>query len=391
MQNIIQAVFSPGAAQTPIDRVLRFSVIGLALTLGTALAFLTFSGHGAFNTSSGVPWGLPVSMYLFLVLAATGLTFVAALSILFGFQDFAPVAKRCTWLSVAALIGGFTSLGLEIGHPFRMIWTLPTGMQYVSPMFWMGLFYTLYLVLLLGKFQRIHAGDWHSPLSHTLGLASFVSVVIAHSTLGLVFGMMTMRPLWYDGLISIYFLVMAAVSGGAFAVLFTYVAYDFKQENMPKALRALATGTALPKVFATIIGIGIMMIVDRTITGLWANLDGFQVYQELLRSPLWQLAFWLGLVVPFVVMVMPGTQRQAKWQIRASVLVILAMAIVFYYYVVGGQRVPMFKGAWEPDLVPYTPSLAEWAVALTGVFLVFTIYAIGEKLFNLADTPGGKD
>ena len=175
MQNIIQAVFSPGAAQTPIDRVLRFSVIGLALTLGTALAFLTFSGHGAFNTSSGVPWGLPVSMYLFLVLAATGLTFVAALSILFGFQDFAPVAKRCTWLSVAALIGGFTALGLEIGHPFRMIWTLPSGMQYVSPMFWMGLFYTLYFVLLLGKFQRIHAGDWHSPLSHALGLA-FVRV-----------------------------------------------------------------------------------------------------------------------------------------------------------------------------------------------------------------------
>ena len=234
------------------------------------------------------------------------------------------------WLSVAALIGGFTALGLEIGHPFRMIWTLPTGMQYVSPMFWMGLFYTLYLVLLLGKFQRIHAGDWHSPLSHALGLASFVSVVIAHSTLGLVFGMMTMRPLWYDGMISIYFLVMAAVSGGAFAVLFTYVAHDFKQENMPKALRALATGTALPKVFATMIGIGIMMIVDRTITGLWANLDGFEVYAELLRSPLWQLAFWLGLVVPFVAMVMPSTQRQAKWQIRSSVLVILAMAIVFF-------------------------------------------------------------
>ena len=51
----------------------------------------------------------------------------------------------------------------------------------------------------------------------------------------------------------------------------------------------------------------------------------------------------------------------------------------------------MFKGAWEPDLVPYTPSLAEWAVTLAGVFLVFTIYAIGEKLFNLADAPGGKD
>ena len=391
MSNASQTLLGTFVGGSHTDRVLKLSVAGLAVSGALALGFLAFQGHGAFNTSSNLPWGLPVAVYLFLVLTATGLTFVSSLSMIFGFNEFYPVAKRCVWLSVAALIGGFTALGLELGHPFRMLWTLPTGMQYVSPMFWMGVFYTLYLVLLLGKFQRIHAGDWDSATSKLLGIASFVSVVIAHSTLGLVFGMMSMRPLWYDGLISIYFLVMAAVSGGAFAVFFTYLAYDFKQENMPRHLRALAAGTALSKVFATLIGIGIMMIVDRTVTGLWANLDGFQVYQELLRSPLWHFAFWVGLVVPFVVLLTPSLQRQAKWQIRSAVLVIFAMFIVFYQYVVGGQRVPMFKGAWVPEMVPYAPSLAEWAVALTGIFLVFVIYAIGEKTYKLAACPACDD
>lgn len=389
MNMTLTAVFGTSGRLTPADKILRYSFGGLVLTGLVALGFLLFKGHAAYNTSSLLPWGLPVSTYLFLVLTATGLTFVSSFSVVFGFTEFYPVAKRCAWLSIAALIGGFTSLGLEIGHPFRMLWTLPTGLQYVSPMFWMGIFYTLYLVFVVLKFQRIHAGDWHSPTSKLLGITAFVTVVIAHSTLGLVFGMMTMRPMWYDGMISVNFLFMSALSGAALTVFFTYFAYGFKRENMPAGLRTLASETALPKIFATLIGLGIMMIVDRTITGLWSNLDGFQVYHELLRSPWWHFAFW-GLVLSFIAMLTPGLQREPRWQVAASVVGSLAMFIVFYHYVVGGQRVPTFKGAWVPDLIAYTPSLAEWAVSLSGVFLMFTIYAVGEKFLNLSDAPAQK-
>jgi Ni/Fe-hydrogenase subunit HybB-like protein len=302
MNRIVQAIFPTGSALHPEDRIYRYAFVGLAVTGLLAIGFLLVQGHAAFNTSSQLPWGLPVSTYLYLVLTATGLTFVSSFSLVFGFTEFYPVAKRCAWLSIAALIGGFTSLALEIGHPFRMLWALPTGMQYISPMFWMGIFYTLYLIFIALKFQRVHAGDWHSNTSKLFGLTAFITVIIAHSTLGLVFGMMTMRPLWYDGMIAVYFLFMAALSGAALTVFFTYAAYDFKQEKMPKGLRELASGTALPKIFATLIGLGIMMIIDRTVTGLWTNLDGFQVYEELLRSPLWHFAFWIGLVLPFFAM-----------------------------------------------------------------------------------------
>jgi uncharacterized protein involved in cysteine biosynthesis len=52
--------------------------------------------------------------------------------------------------------------------------------------------------------------------------------------------------------------------------------------------------------------------------------------------------------------------------------------------------VPTFKGAWMPDLISYVPSFAEWMVSLTGIFLMLTVYALGEKLLNLGDAPTGK-
>lgn len=371
--------------------VLALSGAALLVTLATTFYYLIFKGHVAFNTTSeGVAWGLPIITYVFLVLTSTGLTFIASMALLFGFDDFYPVAKRCVWLAVAALVAGFTALGLEMGHPFRMIWTLPTGLQYVSPMFWMGVFYSAYLGFLLLKFWRMEAGDWHGGASRALGVASFVSVVIAHATLGLVFGMMSMRPAWYSDLMPVYFLLTAALSGAAFAVFFTYLAYGFDRNAMPSGVRELKSSSRLPNIFATLIGIAILMVVSRAVTGYWTNLDGMQAVREQVQSPLFQFELWVCLVLPFFLMMAPRTQLQQRWQILASGLVIIGLFIGRYDYVVAGQRVPLFKGSWLPGLVEYTPSLAEWMITLTAFALVFFIYAAGEKLFDLGAAPADK-
>lgn len=369
------------------DTLLKISLLLLVASAGFVLFKLTTEGHASFNTANlGVTWGLPVSTYLFFVLTSTGLTFVASLSMVFGNEAFYVVAKRCVWLAVATLVSGFISLALEIGHPFRLLWSVPTGFQYHSPMFWMGALYSLYMVLLLLKFAKINGGDWHSSGSHRLGVASFVSVVIAHGTLGLVFGMMVMRPMWYDAMLPIYFLATAALSGGAFAVFFTYMAFGFSQERMPDKLRALASG-ALPKVFATVIGLVILITVSRTVTGLWSNQDGLQVYSTLLSSPMFHLELWLGLVVPFVLMLSPTLRGQASKQILSASLVIVGLFFGRLDFLVSGQEVPMFKGSWVHGLNQYTPSITEWAIAAMAFMMTLTLYALGEKLFNLSDTP----
>ena len=361
--------------------------IGLLSFAFVAFMLLT-EGGAAFNTSSdGINWGLAVSVYIFFALTSSGLTFIASLSMVFGFREYYPIAKRCIWLAIITLGAGFTVLALELGHPFRMLWAMPAGMQYLSPMFWMAVFYLIDLVLLLIKFDRLWHDDWHSPLSHFLSVASFVAVVLASGMLGLVFGSMVMRPMWFGSFTAVYFILTAALSGAAAIVLATYMAYGFRHENMPEPLRSMAAGKALPKVFATLTGIALFSVVTRIWTGLWSNLDGLEGFHALVRSPAFHVEVWVGLTLPFVLMVAPALQRQPRWQITAGALVLLGMFIDRYTFLVTGQAVPMFKGAWASGLAEYAPSLTEWMMAVLGFAIVFACYGLGEKLFHLAGNP----
>jgi molybdopterin-containing oxidoreductase family membrane subunit len=268
-----------------------------------------------------------------------------------------------------------------------MLWAIPLSFQFTSPMNWMGVFYTLYLVLLLLKFQRMNAGDWDSGASRNLGIASFLAVIVAHGTLGAIFGMMAMRPYWYGPLIPVYFLLTAALSGAAFAVLITYIAYG-SQDHMPEKVRALMTGP-VPVAFAAVLGITLIATISRAATGLWSNADGLQVWDYIVGTP-W---FWLemiGLVLALFILLSPAMRNDGKMQLAASLMVIVALFIGRYEYVIGGQLVPMFKGSWVPGLIDYTPSFTEWMLVLLAVSVTFALYAIGEKMFNLSAEPAEK-
>lgn len=382
---------------TPSGLVNTVALAGLA---GAAISFvLVFmnmlgQGHASFNTTSdGIVWGLPVSTYLFFVVMSTGLTFVAAFGMVFGIREFYPVAKRCVWLALATLIAGFTALAFELGHPFRMLWALPTSFQIVSPMNWMGVLYGAELVFIVWKLQKLEAGDWDSAASKKLGMASFVAAILAVAMLGSVFGMMAMRPYWFGGMIPMYFLLSALLCGVALTVLMSYVAYGFERNNMPQPLQDLLKGTtstlyaSIPVVFGTLVGITLVALTLRTATGLWSHQDGFQAFDWMVASP-WFALEAIALLAAFILMLSPGMRAGQGAQIGAALLVLVAMFIDRYLFVVGGQVVPVFKGAWISDFIEYTPSLTEWLIVVLAVSLCLAIYAFGEKKLRLAETPG---
>lgn len=364
----------------------------LCLVLGAAtgifaLYMLLTVGHAAFNTSSdGINWGIAVSTYVFFALTSSGLTMIASLPLVFGFTELRPIAKRCIYLAIITLVAGFAVLALELGHPFRMLWSVPFGMQVKSPMFWMGVFYSIDLVLLIWKFYLIWQEDWDGPLAHFLGTASFVAAILASGMLGLVFGSMAMRPMWYGSFTSIYFMLTAALSGAAAIVVTTYMAYDFNRNKMPVHLREMAEGDHMPKVFATLIGIALVMILTRFWTGLWSNLDGMEGFHALVKNPLFHLEVWVGLTLPFFMMLSPAIEHRPRIQMTAAFLVLGAMFINRYEFVVGGQLVPMFKGNWTSSLIAYTPSPTEWALTVFGFAIALGLYALGEKTFHLSAT-----
>ncbi len=377
-------------ALKPIGRgtlaLLALAGAGATMSLAVVLFNLLTQGHSSFGTSNEVPWGLPIATYVFFVLTSTGLTFVVSLATVFKFEQFYPIVKRCIWLAVATLIAGFSVLALEIGHPFRMLWALPFSLQVHSPMWWMGIFYSAYLVLLLLKFLRIQLGDWDSPLSRGLGIASFVTVVLAHGNLGALFGMMFMRTFWYDGLTFVYFLVVAGLSGVAFAILFTYLTDRLNGQRKSGKAGALMTDV-MPQLFAATLGIVLIFMYARTMNGLWGDLEGLEVFYRLAWSPFFHFEIWIGLVLPFIVLLSPTYRRKPSVLLGAAALVIVALFIGRYEYVVGGQVVPMFRGMAVPGYAAYSPSLTEWMLVVLGASITMFIYVAGDWLLDLTDSP----
>lgn len=367
---------------------LAAGAVALVVTLGGALAMLATQGHTAFNTTGdGVSWGLPVVVYVYFSMLSTGLALVASLATVFGFKAFAPIAKRCTWVSIGALVAGFTSLGLEMGHPLRMVWAVPLNFNPSSALVWMGIFYSVCLVLLALKFMRIQAGDWNSPTSHLLAKLGVVFEVLAIGTLGAAFGMMAMRPLWYGPEVPALYLATACLLGVAGAFIVTFMAYGVDHGAMPPKVAALLTG-ALPKLFATAIGVSLVFVGYRAITTLWSNADGLQVAHVLYLSPLFMLEYFVGLALPFYLMVNASSRNRAGMQLVAAVLVCVSAFIGRYEYIIGGQLVPLFKGSWVNGLIDYVPSMTEWLLLAAALAITVTFHAYGQKALRLDDQPG---
>jgi len=353
-----------------------------------AITQLSTQGHASFNTSSNLPWGQPIATYLYFALASSGLGLLASLPLVFGFKQYFPIAKRCIFLAFIILISGMTVLALELGNVFRMLWAIPLNFQTQSAMFWMGIFYALDLLFLLWKFRKMEAGEWDSKTSKQVGIASFLLVLLASGNLALIFGMMSMRPFWFDALLPIYFYFTAVTSGMAAVVFFAYLAYGFKRENMSQPMQDLMSG-ALPKLFAALIGGTLLFIAVRAITGLYTNNPEVSLVWSdyLFASPLYHLSLWVGLLLPFIIMLKSSLRNQLNIQLLVSVLVFLGLFAERYYFVIGGQVVPLFQGTWVPDLIAYTPSATEWALTIMGWSLAFLLYVLGEKFFNLSAMP----
>lgn len=365
-----------------LNSVMVASVAGVVVSLGVAGALLLGRGHAAFNTrSDGLMWGLPIVTYDYFLLTSTGLALLACLALAFNVRGLSAIAKRCLWLAAAAAVGAVAALMLELGHPLRSLYAIPLNFQVLSPLFWKAWFIAVYVVLLLVLFSRLHAGRGQA----TRGVATALAVAALGVTViaGLVYGMMAMRPYWYGGFVPVYFLAQSLLGGMAFAVLFTYFSHGFDQNALPPAVRTLFAST-LPIAFAALLGLVVLFVAVQTITGLWSNAEGLQVWDHQVRSPLFHLGLWGGLVLPLLLMLAPTRRARGGTQALAAALVITGLFIGRYEYIIGGQIVPLFKGSWVPGLIDYLPSAAEWMLLLLSASIFVALYAFGEKRLDLS-------
>lgn len=377
----------PTASAPLMGLVLIAAAVGLVAAGGYVLSQLMSVGHSAYNTDSrGLFWGLPIVTYDFFLLSSTGLTMIASAWTVFGVKDFEPIARRALWLAVAALVGGVAALFMELGAPLRAMLLIPTSFQTAAPLFWKVwgmIFYTIALAVLVLKW--LASGADAQPPKWAAVLA-FVAAVFITFVAGTVYGMMAMRPFWFGGEVSLGFIVEALLGGVTFVIIFTHLAHGMDAGRFDERTRNLFTGS-LAGLFGALMVAHAFFVASRLIAGLWSNADGMQVWHQLWSRPMFQAELWIGIGVPLLITVLPGLRKSIGLQLVAAVIAIVALFVARFDFVIGGQMVPLLKGSWAHGLLQYTPSLTEWAVLATAVFLANVVNAVGEKKLPLGG-PG---
>lgn len=363
--------------------ILLVALIGLLVSGGLVIHNLTQQGHAALNTNNlGLFWGFPIVVYDYFLLTSTGLAMVAAAAIVFGREGFRPVAKRAVWLALAGLAGGVAVLALELGHPLRAAWAIPFSFAFSSPLYWKVMCVSFYVLSLLVLMWRMLKPDWTFAALRTNAIVTLGLALGVTALAGVVYGSQSFRPFWASGDIPIAFIFESLLGGLAFIFFFTYLAYAFNAAALPAGVKRLFTGV-LPGLLAAALFIHLLFVLARLATGLYGNLEGLQVWQQVVRSPLFYLEVLVGLILPLVLLMSPRLRIRPGVQILASFLVMNALLISRYEYIIGGQLVPLFKGAWAPPLLSYLPSPTEWLMLLVAIFLSNTFNALGELTLGL--------
>jgi molybdopterin-containing oxidoreductase family membrane subunit len=353
---------------------LIIGAVGTLLAGGYVLMQLMGQGHAAYNTTNnGVFWGFAIVVYDFLMMLSVGSAMVASLSTVLGLKEYDGLVRRCLWLALATLIGGVAVLFLELGYPLRALIASPTSFATASPLFWKIVLVGAYGIVLLVSCLSASQASGELPRG-PLAMLMFALAVAIALVAGSVYGLMSMRPMWVGSGTIVGFLIEAFVGGLALATLVTRLLGDSRTDEL--------IGGRLGRLLLLGLVLHLALVGGRVLSGLYGNQEGLQVWTHFVNTPMFHVGFWGGIVLPLVMLAMPGTRTASTMQLLMAALVLVGLLIHHYEFIIGGQLVPQFKGSWARGLIDYRPSLAEWGLLAVGLFLSWLIYAIGAWRFG---------
>jgi molybdopterin-containing oxidoreductase family membrane subunit len=370
------------------------SLFGLLFIIGVAAGihalFVVGSRH-AYGTYREIPLAIQISTYAFFIGASTGLYLISSIGHVFGVGEFMPISRRTIFLSIVTILSGYMVIGLEIENPIRMLIYNITSPNLASNIWWMGTLYGGYLLFMVVSFIFLLTGKY--KIAAIAGFLAALSVVAADSNMGAVFAMMHGRQFWYGPFLPIYFIASAIMTGCAFLIFFTLLAYQIKQEVLDaptsRSLKIVCKLTLL------MLGIVLFFTFWKILTGAVGSPAKLIAMSALLSGPyafnFWGLEVIGGMIIPFFLLLL-SRGKKLKPMFIASAMMIFCIFFMRLDLVVVGQIVPLYMelGVVEHTrLHTYAPSLHEILVVLGGAGFCGFAFLLGEKIFNGFRGPAG--
>ena len=198
------------ALRQPIYRWMLFLMCLMAVGVGAALVVF-IKGLGVTNLTDLVPWGLWISVDLSAIALAAGAFSISAIAYLLRRKELQPVARTAVYVGFVGYSIAMMMLLLDIGRPDRF-WHGFVFWNIHSPLWEVTMCVGLYFSVLMLEVAPI-IGHWHPveqrfpSISHRLGslhkLTPYLALVglclstLHQSSLGLTYGKLVARPIWY--------------------------------------------------------------------------------------------------------------------------------------------------------------------------------------------------
>ena len=388
----------PRAAGAAVVREVRSMPFGLRLWIGSLLAILAVAavaalvalppGWEVFGVTPSFEWGLMIVGYIFFAIMTSGLCLASSMGTVFGIERFRPFEKRHAILAVLSLTTAFIIIALDLHYPVRMVFGAMLVPSPSSPMWWMGVFYGAYLVVLLVEVwsmftdhPRIH--QWACTIA--AGIA-----ILAPATLGAVFGVLGAKPFWHGIFTPIMMVASAFLAGTALLGIVFYVVHRLRlADHERSASIALPSARLLLGVGLVIVG---ALVIREVVAGLAGTVPGHREATIALVSGPLALQFWglrviVGLVAPAVLLLMPLT-RTPLGTLAASVMALVGVFFDRFTFVTAGQIAPTTTsvGTVSYPYAEYTPTLVEVSLFVGALAFLALAYTLAERYLDMGET-----
>jgi molybdopterin-containing oxidoreductase family membrane subunit len=358
--------------------------------------------------SQPVPWGIYILNFIFFISISIAGTLISGILRLLK-QDWAnPITRIAEMVTIISVIIAFLNIMFDIGRPQRLFNMFFYGNS-TSPFVWDTIVIVIYLlasaaylyfpmvpdlarlapkVPRMKFFYRLLSNGYKGTEEQkkelhrmilTLAIMVTATVVMVHTVLSWVFGLMKAQPSWNDAIMGPYFISGALITG--LPILIIIAAIFRKAYGLEKYFK-LEMFDKLGKLLLVLALIYMYLFVAETLTKDYAAKATTHATSEALWLGEFAWITWtmviVGFLVPMLILTFKRT-RTYKGILLASGIMFVAMWVKRFIIVVPGLT--RYLLPYQDGI--YIPSGIEWALTFGSMALFGLMFAIFSKLFPM--------
>jgi Ni/Fe-hydrogenase subunit HybB-like protein len=352
-----------------IPKITFWRVVAVIIVVaGLYSTYLRFTGGlgASTNLSDDFPWGLWIGFDILVGvgLAAGGFT-ICAITHIFNIEKYKPLARPAILTAFLGYLLVIFGLMYDLGKPYN-IWHAIIYWNPRSVMFevaWCVMLYTTvlfleFLPIALEKFRLKKLLAFMKKIGMPIMITGVILSTLHQSSLGSLFLIVPqkMYPLWYSGLLPVYFFISAVGAGLTMIIFEAYLS----ARAFNKGIEAdLLSRIGLYSVIVLMLGL-IIKLIDFALTDKLHLLFTINNYTFL-----FYLEILVGTLVPFGLLIQKKIRENRRWLYASAIMVISGFLLnrlnVSLTSITPGAGVHYFPSIYEISITLMLVTLGMWA------------------------------